>query len=137
MFKNHLSTLVVTIAQNNTETPEEHVVNTLCNRIFAVFTNLLCLKFQPSLEFYIKSIERLSFKWQPPTFYSSTLTELYINVEYFIDCLYLLDGCLNQLRTLHINVHLFLNSSSPSSPTRKVGLIERDNHYLKFLIFAG
>lgn len=93
-------------------------MNTLCNRIFAVFTNLLCLKFQPSLEFYIKNIERLSFEWQPSTFYSSTLTELYINVEYFIDCLYLLDGCLNQLRTFHINVHWFLNSLSP--PTRKV-----------------
>ncbi len=39
------------------------------------------------------------------TFSSPILTHLYINVENFDDCLYLLDGRLRQLRTLCLNVY--------------------------------
>jgi hypothetical protein len=46
------------------------------------------------------------------TFHSSILTDLYILVETFDDCLYLLDGRLNRLTTLNITVYCIDNSST-------------------------
>jgi hypothetical protein len=46
------------------------------------------------------------------TFHSSILTDLYIHVETFDDCLYLLDGRLKQLTTLSVNVYSIDNSST-------------------------
>ncbi|CAF1593808.1 unnamed protein product [Adineta steineri] len=52
--------------------------------------------------------------WYPPllldflpsnSFSSSNLTHLYINVETFGDCLYLLDGRLKKLTTFCVNVY--------------------------------
>jgi hypothetical protein len=48
----------------------------------------------------------------PPTFFSSSLTTLHINVEDFDDCLYLLDGRFEQLHTLYIDIHFFWPPSS-------------------------
>lgn len=48
---------------------------------------------------------RLSFDdWLPNLFSSSTLTDLCIDVNNFDDCLYLLDGRLQQLTNLSVNV---------------------------------
>ena len=45
--------------------------------------------------------------------FSSTLQELHINVHFFDDCVFLLDGRLNQLRNLFINVFHILPLESP------------------------
>ncbi len=46
------------------------------------------------------------------TFHSSILTDLYIHVESFADCLHLLDGRLKQLTTLSVTVYSIDNSST-------------------------
>ena len=110
-LKNHIDTLGITIAYNKEETSTKYVMEIVCNRVFAMFTKLLCLRFEQSSELYIYPVERLTFGRHLPTFYSSTLMELYANVEDFIDCLYLLDGCFSQLRTFYVSIHWFTPSS--------------------------
>jgi len=61
---------------------------------------------------------RVSFDHQSPTFFSSTLVELHINVYRFNDCLYLLAGRLPQLHTLFVKVFHII--SFHSSMTKKV-----------------
>ncbi|CAF4303641.1 unnamed protein product, partial [Rotaria sordida] len=46
----------------------------------------------------------LSFPNSSPTFISSNLLELHVSLGNFIDCLYILDGRVNQLRTFHVNI---------------------------------
>jgi hypothetical protein len=50
----------------------------------------------------------LSFNISPPTVISSTLLELYVDLDIFSDCLYLLDGRFNQLRTFHVNIDFII-----------------------------
>ena len=69
-----------------------------------MFTNVIDLKFYQSL-YDPESLA--SFNNQTPKF-SSTLVELHIYVYCFADCLYLLDGCLNQLRTFFVTVRHIL-----------------------------
>ena len=80
----------------------EEVSTTLFERIFDVLTNLRCLIFDSPLTY--KCNQRFSFRNQPSTFFSSTLLELHVSVTSFVDCLYLLDGRFNQLRTFHIKM---------------------------------
>ncbi|CAF1505972.1 unnamed protein product [Rotaria sordida] len=51
---------------------------------------------------------------------SSTLTKLTINVNYFDDCLYLLNGCLQSLSTLIIRINDINRSSSMIDNTKKL-----------------
>ncbi len=46
------------------------------------------------------------------TFYSSILTHLYIHVETFDDCLYLLDDRLERLTTFSVTIYSIDNSST-------------------------
>ena len=74
------------------------------------FKNLRCLNI---IESNGAAYPGLSlFNLSPDTFHSSILTDLYIHVETFNDCLYLLDGRLKQLTTLSIIVHSMNNSST-------------------------
>ena len=72
----------------------------LFTHIFDKFTNLRMLNLGPSSIWY----QYLSFNNSSPTVISSTLQELYVGLEYFTDCLYLLDGRFDQLRKFHINI---------------------------------
>ncbi|CAF4591041.1 unnamed protein product, partial [Rotaria socialis] len=45
------------------------------------------------------------------TFMSSILVELNVNVVHFTECLYLLDGRFNKLRTLHVNIDWIAHST--------------------------
>ncbi len=54
----------------------------------------------------------LSFDKSPPTVISSTLLELYVGLNKFSDCLYLLDGRFNQLHTFHVNIEFITSSRS-------------------------
>ena len=79
------------------------------DRVLALFKNLRCLQFQASSEWHLQDNERLSIDQQPPTIFSTNLMELHINVNYFSDCLYLLDGRFHQLRIFHVTILFFMN----------------------------
>jgi len=71
-----------------------------------MFTNLQYLNYQPS------SLAWQYISWDviPQTFISCpSLLELYINLKYFRDCLYLLDGNLHNLSKIYLNI-LTINS---------------------------
>jgi hypothetical protein len=72
--------------------------------ILNMFTNLQYLNFNP----YFFCNQRISFCSSLPPIFSSTLLELHIKVMYIEDCLYLLDGRFNQLRTLYVYISIFM-----------------------------
>ncbi|CAM4894187.1 unnamed protein product [Rotaria socialis] len=103
--KNRISTLIITLSDKEKKIFSRSRMKAICTRVFTIFTNLICLKFYPYSDIYINFVERLTFN-QPReyvTFSSSTLTQLYINVETFNDCLYLLDGRFKQLHRFYVN----------------------------------
>lgn len=71
-----------------------------------MFINLRYLNFGPSSNGY----QELSFGISAPTVFSSNLFELHVNVDRFTDCLYILDGRFNQLRTLYIKISIIFAS---------------------------
>jgi hypothetical protein len=79
---------------------------TVFTHVLSVFTNLRYLKLDSTSPHVYA--QQLSFENKPPTFFSSTLMELHANVCSFIDCLYLLDGRFNQLRTFHVKISTVL-----------------------------
>ncbi|CAF1272437.1 unnamed protein product [Rotaria sordida] len=80
----------------------------VCTYVLTMCTNLLCLKFHPYSDIYVDFSERLSFESiKSASFFSSNLMELHINVDDFTDCLYLLDGRFQQLRTFYVDIRLF------------------------------
>ena len=68
--------------------------------LFYVHHNLKSLHIASSSSGY----QELSFRISPPSIFSSNLLELHINLDHFTDCLYLLDGRLNQLRTFYTSI---------------------------------
>jgi len=79
----------------------EDTMTAVCVRVFTVFTHLRYFnKYSPEYMYF----PRLSFNVELPRFFSSTLTELHINLEDSNDCLYLLDGRFNNLRVLYVNI---------------------------------
>lgn len=109
IFKNQISKMVITIADNRKNLFEGNVSTTVFTHVLSVFTNLRFLKFHSSSPH--EYAQRLSFENKPPTFFSSTLMELHANVHSFNDCLYLLDGRFNQLRTFHVKLSTVLRPS--------------------------
>ncbi|CAF2643500.1 unnamed protein product [Rotaria sp. Silwood2] len=75
--------------------------------IFTMFSNLQYLNFCPSS----LDQQQLSFRTPPLTAISTNLLKLYVYLDVFIDCLYLLDGRFNQLHTLYANVFAIVSSS--------------------------
>ncbi|CAF4914446.1 unnamed protein product, partial [Rotaria magnacalcarata] len=106
LFKNRILSLVIRIYNNN-RISANHDNAIIFTNIVTVFANLQCLNFDSSSIYS----QRLSFDISSPTFISSTLLELHVDVEHFNDCLYLLDGRFNQLRILHINIAWIRRSS--------------------------
>ncbi|CAF1236591.1 unnamed protein product [Rotaria sordida] len=68
--------------------------------ILTTFKNLQYLKFGSSSISY----PRLSFYITRPFIISLNLLELYINLEYFTNYLYLCNKCFNQLHTFYVNI---------------------------------
>ncbi|CAM4834649.1 unnamed protein product [Rotaria magnacalcarata] len=103
IFKNQITTLLITIDKNN-EFYEEMILSAknICNHILTVFTSLISLTLYESS--YKKRIPLLFDDAFLPTFRSSTLLKLKIRVQCFDDCLYLLDGRFNQLHTLCVDL---------------------------------
>ncbi|CAF4936759.1 unnamed protein product [Rotaria sp. Silwood1] len=97
-YKNQISSLIIGFGAspvvNSTET-----MRLLFKLICDTFTNLQYLNFGPYL---LNCYQQLSYALFPPTVFSSTLLELHVNLQDYIDCIYLLDGRFNQLHTLHV-----------------------------------
>lgn len=68
--------------------------------IFSIFTNLQYLNFVP----YSIQCKLFSFDCSLPIDFSSNLLELHIYVKYWNDCLYLLDGHFDKLRTFYVYI---------------------------------
>ncbi|CAF1147963.1 unnamed protein product [Rotaria sordida] len=107
LFKNQISSLIIDINECEKQISTPNVNTLLFTHIFTMFINLQYLNFNPSLFSY----QHLSFNFSPPTVCSSSLLELHICLQSFSDCLYLLDGCFNQLRTFYVNICYILSSS--------------------------
>ncbi len=124
-LNNHITTLIISINENELIDQKPNLTSVICSRIFSVFINLMCLKLQLCHEWHFQGVERLKFYQQSPQFNSSILQELYVNVGTACDLLYLLDGRFNQLRTLHVHVGHFTDFS----PTiiRQVDLLSQIN----------
>jgi hypothetical protein len=97
-LKKQISTLV--IVTDGEQTPPANLHTLLFTNILTTFTNLQYLRFGPSSFWY----QQLSFNISSPTVISSTLLELHVCLGNFIDCLYLLDGRFNQLRTFYVKI---------------------------------
>ncbi|CAF1321536.1 unnamed protein product [Rotaria sordida] len=114
---------IVTLCVNGRRVPsdkysEMYTLANIFSNILLNFTNLLHLKFY---SLYDYNGAYLSFDHQSPMFFSSTLVELHINVYYFDDCLYLLDGRLHQLHTLFVKVfHILSFFHSPGIKEEKL-----------------
>jgi hypothetical protein len=97
---------------NKQQSFTEKMVMTLLTRIFTVFTNLTYLNLNKFTRIRIDH----SNIFIPTTFSSSTLVELHINVARFGDCLYLLDGRFDQLRSFYIKISIISSHlMNPSS----------------------
>ncbi|CAF1509774.1 unnamed protein product [Rotaria sordida] len=112
IIKNQLSSLFIDISENKKQIVSRDIPKMIFTQIFTIFTNLQHLNFNASLKWY----QRLSFGTSSPTIVSSTLLELHVCVEYFSDCLYLLDGRFQQLRIFHVNIfRIFSNNLTMNS----------------------
>ena len=71
----------------------------LFGQILDVLTNLRSLIFDSPFSY--ECDQRFSFG-NTSTLFFPTLVELHVNVVSFDDCVYLLDGCFNQLLVFHV-----------------------------------
>ncbi|CAF2960014.1 unnamed protein product [Rotaria sp. Silwood2] len=115
-LKNQISVLVIDISANGQRTSTEDVNVLLFIHILTMFPNLRYLNFGPSSIWY----QQLSYDAQLSTIISSSLLELHVCLPDLIDCLYLLDGCFNQLRTLHVNITFTMSSNSTINNKEKL-----------------
>jgi len=98
-LKNQISSFVINLNGHGKEYHEKDTDALLFIHICTVFPNLRFLIFHVrslSYEFLINTFS--------PTLISSTLLELHVNLICFTDCLYILDGRFNQLRTLRVEI---------------------------------
>jgi hypothetical protein len=116
-LKNQILSLVFDINTNTEPMRTKSVNEFLFTHIFTIFTNLRYLNFCPSSIGY----QALSFDTSPSTVISSILLELHIYLKSFVDCLYLLDGCFNNLRILSVKIY-HIHSRDPTI-NNKVNLI--------------
>ena len=102
ILKNQLLSLTIDINTHETQRFPVDGNAIIFNRIFTMFNNLQYLNFGPSST----CDEELFFCWTRPTVISANLLELHVCLTTFYDCLYLLDGHFNQLRTLYVDVNV-------------------------------
>ncbi|CAF4428238.1 unnamed protein product [Rotaria socialis] len=99
-LKKQISVLVMDTDGDGKQKAAENAHKLLFPHILTTFTNLQYLSFGSSSFWY----QQLSFNISSPTVISSTLLELYVCLNTFIDCLYLLDGCFNQLCKFYVKI---------------------------------
>jgi hypothetical protein len=100
IFNNQISSLFISFINFENEWfSKSHTYAFILTKILTIFTNLRCLKFNPSSSFSGDILVSML----PEVPISSTLLELHVNVSHMTDCLCILDGRFDQLRILHIN----------------------------------
>ncbi|CAF4814343.1 unnamed protein product [Rotaria sp. Silwood1] len=104
IFKNQISSLFINFKEVNDSLPMRTFYSTIFEKILTIFTNLQCLKFNPSASYD----DAVLFYWIRETAISSTLLELHVSVLEMRDCLDLLDGRFDQLRVLYVTVDRIL-----------------------------
>ncbi|CAF3878103.1 unnamed protein product [Rotaria sp. Silwood1] len=114
MFKNQVSSIVISINANGSLSSREDVYARIFIGIITTFSYLQFLNFCPSSAWY----QELSFGISSPNVFSSTLLELHVCLSHFTDCLYLLDGRFNELRILHVVIN-FISSSNLTIDNQK------------------
>ncbi|CAF4082997.1 unnamed protein product, partial [Rotaria sp. Silwood1] len=106
ILKNQISSLFIRTIKYK-DCYQKNINTRVLSHICITFTNLKHLNFRP----YIWEAQQSFIDILPLSVMSSTLLELYITMERFDYCLYLLDGRVNQLRLLHVNID-FISSSN-------------------------
>ena len=110
-LKNRIRFFTVLLRHDKEKTSVLQKNTEIFRNIFIIFTNLQYFNFASS-EIYPKYI---SFEILSPILISSTILELHVSVSGFNDCLYLLDGRFDQLRTLYVNIASIRYSSDSKS----------------------
>ena len=108
-LRDPIFSLVIHINQCESQLQWREPSTSIFVHIVTAFTNLRCLNYAPNLTRY----QELSFDISTRPFSSSNLLELHVNLERFNDCLDLLDGRFNQLRTLHVKISSVAPSRQP------------------------
>jgi hypothetical protein len=98
-FQNKISSLVIEFYQHKKSNSTEEDNGDVFACILSVCSKLRYLHFGQSSHWY----QKLCFK-VPPTIFSSSLLELHVHLERFMDCLYLLDGRFDQLQRLSVKI---------------------------------
>ncbi|CAF3298072.1 unnamed protein product [Rotaria socialis] len=112
-FKNQLSSIVIDIDINECPKSTSSIKDInifIFTQIFKMFKNLQYFKFNP---FDDSHYDRLTFRESRPNILSSTLLVLRVVVDFYEDCLYLLDGRFNQLNTIYVTI---CSSKVPTLP---------------------
>jgi hypothetical protein len=105
VFKKQIVSFVIAFDETDRYCIKRQTTNIFKN-ILIMFTNLQYLNYKPSP----LACQYISLDVRPQTFISCpSLLELYINLKYFRDCLYLLNSNFNNLSKLYLNI-LTINS---------------------------
>ncbi|CAF3424543.1 unnamed protein product [Rotaria sp. Silwood1] len=99
-LKNQLLSFTIDISIKGTECYKRDNYAIIFNHILTMFTNLQYLNFGRSSIYD----DRLFFCMRRSTVISTNLLELHVSLHIFDDCLYLLDGHFNQLRSFYVDV---------------------------------
>ncbi|CAF2802925.1 unnamed protein product [Rotaria sp. Silwood2] len=98
LLKKQISSISIKI--NDPQRPLiENAAKNIFQYVLAMFPNLYRLSFETSIYCEYMSLDHLA-----QTICYSNLLQLYVTLQYFEDCLHLLDGHFNQLHTLYINL---------------------------------
>ncbi len=114
-MKSQILSLAIDIDTNKKRSRARDRNSSAFAHIFNVFNNLQCLYFGLSLS----CRQELSFI-VPQRVISTNLLKLFVCLQTFDDCLYLLDGRFNQLHTFQANISFIF--SSRLSKEDEVGL---------------
>ncbi|CAF3433025.1 unnamed protein product [Rotaria sp. Silwood1] len=101
IFKNQIRSLFTSFNKENISSPLGGLSPIIFTKILTIFTNLQCLKFNPSASYLDASVLHMADE----TAICSTLLELHITVANMEDCLYILDGRFDQLRILYVTFY--------------------------------
>ncbi|CAM4753442.1 unnamed protein product [Rotaria magnacalcarata] len=114
--KNQIVALVINRTAHGKVSATKDMNPRTLTHIFTTFSNLQYLNF---CAFSIWN-KRLSFVNPCPGINSSTLLELHISLALFSDCLYILDGCFNNLHTLHVEIQFICPSELRNNNQEKL-----------------
>ncbi|CAF2878107.1 unnamed protein product [Rotaria sp. Silwood2] len=98
IFKNQVSSLKINFNNKNNSCPMVGISSVIFQKILTIYTNLRCLKYNPSSSFgdalYLYPGNGIAI--------CPTLLELHVSVTEMKQCLHILDGRFDQLRILYV-----------------------------------